>query len=295
MEPSAWPRAFHPVAPRPIGDAMRPLLVTTALSALLALALPAAAQQGSGWVDPPAKPAESGKPAAEPAPAAQAEAPPPARREARPRPRFDTRSAAAEEATDEARRAARGARRAGELRQARRQAAREAANRAHRPAAAPLPAQNLARAEPDPRFPEWAGTAQRMSEAYLDSVSSPGEGMVAAAPRFYGERVRFHGRTMSLAALMAEKRRFVRRWPERRYEPQGEPRVGCDAGSATCLVRVVHAFSAASPGRGTRSQGVAELMLTVSFAGGRPVIVSESSRVLRRGALTAQAGGPGGA
>ncbi|WP_232629338.1 hypothetical protein [Methylobacterium sp. Leaf118] len=282
---------------------MRPLLVSTALSALLALTLPAVAQQGAGWVDPPAKPAEPSKPAPETAelpPAARPETPAPAAREARSRPRFDTRAAAsektAEETRDETRRAARGTRRAGELRQARRQAAREAALRAHRPAVAPpLPSQGQARAEPDPRFPEWAGTAQRMSVAYLDSVSSPGEGMVAAAPRFYGERIRFHGRTMSLSALMAEKRRFVRRWPERSYEPQGEPRVGCDAGSATCLVRIVHTFTAASPGRGTRSQGLAELVLTVSFAGGRPVIVAESSRVLRRGSLTASAGGPGGA
>ncbi len=119
--------------------------------------------------------------------------------------------------------------------------------------------------------------------------------MAAAAPRFYGSQVRFHGRTMSLSALMAEKRRFARRWPERRYEPQGEPRVSCNAATQSCLVRTIHAFSAASPGRGARSQGVAELMLTVSFAGGRPIIVEETSRVLRRGALSASIGGRGGA
>ena len=81
---------------------------------------------------------------------------------------------------------------------------------------------------------------------------------------------------------MAEKRNFMRRWPERHYEPQGEPRVACDGASATCLVRVVHDFTAVSPARGARSQGVAELTLTVSFANGAPVIVSEASRVLSR-------------
>lgn len=273
---------------------MRPLLATTAL-ALLALSLPAVAQQGAGWVDPPAKAADApaAKPAvkpAEPAPAAQPEAAAPARRE--------TRSA-----TVDASRAARGTRRAGEERQARRQAAREAEMRSQRSARVappvfsvpPREAPSMARSEPDPRFSEWAGTAQRLSEAYLDSVSSPGDGMAAAAPRFYGSQVRFHGRTMSLAALMAEKRRFARRWPERRYEPQGEPKVSCNAATQSCLVRTVHEFSAGSPGRGARSQGVAELMLTVSFAGGRPIIVEESSRVLRRGALSASIGGRGGA
>ena len=278
---------------------MRPLLATTAL-ALLALSLPAVAQQGAGWVDPPAKasdkPAAPAKPAAEPAPPpAQAEAPAPTRRE--------TRSATVDE-----QRAARGTRRAGEERQARRQAAREAAaresgGRATRSArvappvftAPPREAPAMARSEPDPRFSEWAGTAQRLSEAYLDSVSSPGDGMAAAAPRFYGSTVRFHGRTMSIAALVAEKRRFARRWPERRYEPQGEPRVSCNAATQSCLVRTVHDFTAASPGRGARSQGVGELILTVSFANGRPVIVEETSRVLRRGALSASIGGRGGA
>ncbi len=153
----------------------------------------------------------------------------------------------------------------------------------------------MARSEPDPRFPEWAGTAQRLSEAYLDSVSSPGDGMAADAPRFYGAQVRFHGRMMSLPALIAEKRRFARRWPDRRYEPRGEPRVSCYAVSQSCLVRTVHDFTAANPGRGARSQGVGELMLTVSFADGRPVIVEEASRVLRRGTLSASVGGRGGA
>jgi hypothetical protein len=283
---------------------MRPLLATTAL-ALLALSLPAVAQQGPGWVDPPAKaadkPASPAKPAAEPAPptVTQSEAAAPAQRE--------TRSTAVNE-TPAAHRSARGTRRAGEERQARRQAAREAEARSQRSARVAPPvftappreapstgAQGMARAEPDPRFPEWAGSAQRLSEAYLDSVSSPGDGMAAAAPRFYGAKVRFHGRTMSLAALIAEKRRFARRWPERRYEPQGEPRVSCNAATQSCLVRTVHDFTAASPGRGARSQGVGELMLTVSFANGRPVIVEETSRVLRRGALSASIGGRGGA
>jgi hypothetical protein len=287
---------------------MRPLLVTTAL-AVLALSSPVAAQQGPGWVDPPAKAADApAKPKAEPQPAPRSEAPPSASSpaEATAPSRRETRSAATGD-TPAAHRTARGTRRAGEERQARRQAAREAAareaaGRAPRSARVAPPVftpprdmQGMARAEPDPRFSEWAGSAQRLSDAYLDSVSSPGDGIAAAAPRFYAPQVRFHGRMMSLAALMAEKRRFARRWPERRYEPQGDPRVSCNAATATCLVRTIHEFTAESPGRGARSQGVGELVLTVSFASGRPVIVEETSRVLRRNALSASVGGRGGA
>jgi hypothetical protein len=138
-------------------------------------------------------------------------------------------------------------------------------------------------ASSDARFPEWAAAATRLTDRYLDSVSAPGDGMVAAAPRFYAERVRFHGRTLSLAALIAEKRRFVRRWPERRYEAQGgATRTACNAASATCIVHTTFDFRADNPVRGVRSQGVSELTLTISFAGERPLIVAESSRVLRR-------------
>lgn len=145
---------------------------------------------------------------------------------------------------------------------------------------------------PDSRFPDWAGKAQRLAGDYLDVVSAPNAAMLAASLRFYGERVRFHGRTMSTAALIAEKRRFVRRWPERRYAPQdGTMRTACTAASATCIVRTVMNFRAESPARGVLSQGLSELILTVSFSGERPVIVAESSRVLRRGSATLGAAG----
>lgn len=159
---------------------------------------------------------------------------------------------------------------------------RAAPERLHiRPRLADTPMASPAAA--DARFPEWAAAATRLTDRYLDTVSASGEAMVAAAPRFYAERVRFHGRILSLAALIAEKRRFVRRWPERRYEAQGgATRTACNATSATCIVHTTFDFRADNPARGVRSQGVSELTLTISFAGERPLIVAESSRVLRR-------------
>jgi hypothetical protein len=269
---------------------MRPVLFLTLLLSSACATGTALAQSGSNWVDPPAKSGpsategERAKPSAKPGPRFEAEAD--GRTHAH-------RSAAPSPARRETRRHDRT--RAAEMRRERRAALRERAreqgqahNHAHtarterlaeRPA--PPPAR-MGRSEPDPRFSDWAVTARRLSLDYLDSVSAPNGTMLASAPRFYGGTVRFHGRVMSIGALLAEKRRFARRWPERRYEPQGEPRVACDGASATCLVRIVHDFTALSPSRGGRSQGVAELVLTVSFAGGPPVIVAESSRVLSR-------------
>ncbi|WP_165937920.1 hypothetical protein, partial [Methylobacterium segetis] len=146
------------------------------------------------------------------------------------------------------------------------------------PTGAPAPAT-------DARFGDWAESARRLADDYVDSVSGTGAGLAATAPRFYAEQVRFHGRLMSLPALVAEKRRFARRWPDRRYELQpGTTRTACNASAATCVVSAVFSFQARNPGTGALSQGVSDLTLEVSFAGGRPVIVSESSRVLRRGA-----------
>ena len=129
---------------------------------------------------------------------------------------------------------------------------------------------------------EWAGAAQGLTADYLDAFSRGDESQASAA-RFYGSQVRFHGRTMTVTALIAEKRRFARRWPERRYEPRGMKTV-CNAQLATCIVRATVAFQAGSASRDALSSGLAELVLEVNFSGSRPVIVSESSRVLRRGA-----------
>ncbi|TXN52181.1 hypothetical protein FV241_29740, partial [Methylobacterium sp. WL2] len=124
-----------------------------------------------------------------------------------------------------------------------------------------------------------AAVARALAANYLATVSSSGDTMVGAAPHFYGSRVRFYGHPVTLAGLVAEKRSFVQRWPERRYEPR-TIRTACDA--ETCTIRTIVDFRTANPDRGAVSTGAAELVLEVSFAGTRPVIVGESGRVLHR-------------
>ncbi|GEO99349.1 hypothetical protein [Methylobacterium haplocladii] len=239
-------------------------LTTSSLAALLLACMPTRADPASGWVDPPAKTgaarSDASKPqAADPTKEAAKSADTSADPDA-----VDSQQAAAPR---DHRRVERVERR--ERRQERRRMAVSS---------------EIDTTAPDPRFGGWAAQAQRLTGDYLDSVSAPNGAMLAAAPRFYGDRVRFHGRPMSISALMSEKRRFVRRWPERRYAPQdGTMRTACNAAGSVCVVRTVMAFSAGNPARGVRSEGLSELSLTVSFTGERPVIVSESSRVLRRG------------
>ncbi|GJE15753.1 hypothetical protein [Methylobacterium marchantiae] len=266
---------------------MRYGLFSTCSAALLGALLSAGnvdAQTRPAWVDPPAKAETKPEPKAEAKPASPLAEKDTLQGSASQATKPDTATADASASSAEEKSAEAPQRTRRSIRQA-----EAGARRSHRrlsnapPNALPITvAPGMAVASAD-RFPEWAGKAQRLSEDYLDTVSASGDGMVAAAPRFYAERVRFHGRILSLSALMAEKRRFVRRWPERRYVMQGgSARIACSVGTGTCIVRSTFDFRADNPRNGARSQGVAELTLEVSFNGPRPVIVSESSRVLRR-------------
>ncbi|WP_375462663.1 hypothetical protein [uncultured Methylobacterium sp.] len=257
-----------------------------ALGLILPLA-DAAAQSGPGWVDPPAKVAPT-----TPAPAAaspQAPAVPPAP--------VPTQAAVAKPSVPEAQAdggAMSGPSRRAERPRMRRRAARRLADAppaGSTPFAPPIVPRAAREGAADPRFPGWAGRAQALASDYLAVFSAPNGAMVADAPRFYGARLRFHGRMMTLPALIAEKRRFAQRWPERRYAPRAS-RTACNAAIETCVVRTIVDFRAGNPARGALSRGVAELVLEVNFSGGRPVIVSESSRVLRRGATVGALAGP---
>ncbi len=139
------------------------------------------------------------------------------------------------------------------------------------------------RAAPDGQMRALAAAAQTLNRDYFASISESNGATLGDAPRFYGDSVVFHGRPMSMGALLAEKRRFVARWPERRYRPRPDSvRTACNVELGLCRVRSTVDFSAASPGRGTRSQGTVAVELAVRFVGERPVIVSENSWVMHR-------------
>jgi hypothetical protein len=126
--------------------------------------------------------------------------------------------------------------------------------------------------------------ARNFAENYLSLWSASNDRTLRATPAFYGSSAVFHGRSMSSKALLNEKRRFVQRWPDReyRYRP-GTMGIKCEPNGRVCIVRSIFDFDAANSQLGRRSRGVGTHELTVTFAGDRPVIVSENSRVLSRG------------
>jgi hypothetical protein len=125
--------------------------------------------------------------------------------------------------------------------------------------------------------------AQSFAIDYLNAWSASNRQALQVTPEFYGSRVLFHGERNSFGALLAKKRRFAQRWPDRNYRyRKNTMNVRCSPDGDTCTVRSAFDFEAANPKLNRRSRGVAAHELVVSFAGDQPMIISENSRVLSR-------------
>jgi hypothetical protein len=94
-------------------------------------------------------------------------------------------------------------------------------------------------------------TAAKLSRAYLGVWSSNSSAAIRQVSFIYGSRVRFYGRVLRRSDLHAEKRRFIQRWPIRRYPLRpGAVRVTCAGPNARCAVRGVLDWRTESPSRG---------------------------------------------
>jgi hypothetical protein len=126
--------------------------------------------------------------------------------------------------------------------------------------------------------------ARDLAFSYLDRWSAPNPVTLASASSFYGPSVKFHGQTRHLDSVLAEKRRFAERWPDRSYRYRPETtQVACDSDGARCTVWSIFDWSANNSRAGRHSRGIGAHELVVSFTGDSPVIASEDSRVLGRG------------
>jgi hypothetical protein len=128
---------------------------------------------------------------------------------------------------------------------------------------------------------QWA---EDTAYAYLEAWSSSGRAAANDVRDIYGPRVSFYGRFVDRSGLYAEKRRFARRWPVRRYEHRpGTMTVSCTVQNQACLVRSIIDWRAAAPARGAVSRGSSRFELGIGFAGPKPVVLFERGRVIDRG------------
>jgi hypothetical protein len=234
-----------------------PTSKTVLLTLLMAIGPMAAAQTGRAWVDPPAESPAAPVPKAQPqrpAPAPpQAAAPPPASPSQSAQPQ--TPAAAPDPSPT---------------------------RQADQPSAASpaIAAQPIKDPDADKRTAR-AAAAKSFAIDYLESWSAANDAALEATAAFYAPRILFHGREVSMQRLFNEKRRFVRRWPERDYRPRQDG-IGttCNPAGEICTVHAVFDFTASHPKRRRISQGTGALQLIVHFIGDRPVIVAEHSTLL---------------
>jgi hypothetical protein len=129
---------------------------------------------------------------------------------------------------------------------------------------------------------EMKDRTAEIATRYLQVWSSSDWASVEGVPYVYGPKVRFYGRNYSQRDLIAEKQRFIRQWPVRRYAHRpGSMQVLCDEAHQRCAARSVIDFTAENPARGTLKHGSARFDLGVSFEGPKPVILYEGGSLNR--------------
>lgn len=118
---------------------------------------------------------------------------------------------------------------------------------------------------------------------YHQVWSLPNETTMATLGTLFAPNVDFYGGNASRAAVMAEKQKFVLRWPVRDYRFRADGSAShCDANRKVCVVMGEIDWDARDPAHGRRSVGVASVLMTIDLNGPQPLIIGESGRVLTR-------------
>ena len=122
--------------------------------------------------------------------------------------------------------------------------------------------------------------AADLSRAYLEAWSFDTTAALRHVGELYAPRIRFYGRDLHRAALYVEKRRFIQRWPIRRYALRpGTVSVTCKA--HRCTVTGLMDWRAASPSRHAVAHGASRFVQTFDLSTGTPLIVAETGSVLQ--------------
>ena len=121
---------------------------------------------------------------------------------------------------------------------------------------------------------------QKLSaEAYKEQMAN----VLDVVDLLYGQQVVYYGKTVNKQEVLADKRRFMQRWPERRYAVRPLTlKKTCDA-TRVCAVSGIVDWSAANPATAAQARGSAEFYYRVLWSEqGAGVIIHEESKVLDR-------------
>jgi hypothetical protein len=96
----------------------------------------------------------------------------------------------------------------------------------------------------------------------------------------YANEVDYYGKPLSRDAVLAEKRRFSERWPERAYRIQANSMMA-QCGTSDCVVNGIIEWEARSRARNAASNGMATFAYALVVSGGTFLISAENGKVIQ--------------
>jgi hypothetical protein len=130
-------------------------------------------------------------------------------------------------------------------------------------------------------------TMQRKATEFVSSLlklwnSSDSSSVLTFLNSSYGPEVTYYGAVKDKKIILADKRKFMERWPQRNYQVRDGSMVAqCNSELATCDVSGIVDWDVSSPARSAISNGSANFAYNLNMAS-VILIVQESSVVLKR-------------
>lgn len=125
--------------------------------------------------------------------------------------------------------------------------------------------------------------AMKFVRNYFVAGSADAGTAITQMGSLYGASVTYYGKQTSRTGVLADKRAFLRRWPERLYIPvERSMAVKCSSVTQSCRVTGNIQFECRSYTREDYSAGLASFAITVDVSASNTFIAGESSKVLVR-------------
>lgn len=114
----------------------------------------------------------------------------------------------------------------------------------------------------------------------IEQDSSDPSASLRVVANLYADTVSYYGKVRSLGEVLADKRAYFKRWPERAYRIRDDSlMVTCTNGA--CMVSGIYDWFVRSIPRNKQAQGAARFSYTISLSAD-PKIISEAGNVLKR-------------
>ncbi|WP_158282820.1 serine protease [Aminobacter sp. AP02] len=114
----------------------------------------------------------------------------------------------------------------------------------------------------------------------IEQDSSDPSSSLQVVANLYADTVSYYGKQRSLGEVLADKRDYFKRWPERAYQIRNDS-VMVTCANGACMVSGVYDWMVRSIPRNKQAQGVARFSYTISL-GANPKIISEAGNVVKQ-------------